>query len=122
MKPLIIFYDNYCPNCSKFTSLIQKLDWLKLIQVKQLRNKSDTDLFLDIDIELAKKQMASFAKKWQYGYISLYLIFIRTPIFCVFIPLLYILKITHIGQYLYTQLAINRKVIPIHCSAETCDI
>lgn len=122
MKTLTIFYDNYCPNCSKFTSLIQKLDWLKLIQVKQLRNKYETDLFLDIDIELAKKQMASFDKKWQYGYISLYQIFLRLPVFWVFIPLFYILKITPIGQYLYTQLAINRKIIPIHCSVETCNI
>lgn len=122
MKTLTIFYDNYCPNCSKFASLIQKLDWLKLIQMKQLRNKSETYLFLDIDIELATKQMASFAKKWQYSYISLYLIFIRITVFWVFIPLFYVLKITPIGQYLYTQLAITRKIIPIHCSAETCEI
>ncbi len=75
MKPLTIFYDNFCPNCTKFSKLVQKLDWLKLIEIKELRNELHTNSFRNIDLELAKKQMASFGTKWHYGYDSLYFIF-----------------------------------------------
>lgn len=122
MKTLTIFYDNYCPNCTKFSKLVQKLDWLKLIQIKQLRNELHTNSFRNIDLELAKQQMASFGTKWHYGFNSLYFIFARLPLFWLSIPILYILKITNLGQILYKELALKRKIIPIHCDAEICDI
>lgn len=122
MKTLTIFYDNFCPNCTKFAKLIQKLDWLKLIQIKQLRNELHTNSFSDIDIELAKQQMASFGTKWHYGFSSLYYIFARLPLFWVFVPFLYILKVITLGQKMYSELALKRKIIPIHCDAEICDI
>lgn len=122
MKQITIFYDNYCPNCTNFSKLVQKLDWLKLIKIKELRNELHTKPYPDIDLQLAKQQMASFGKEWQYGYNSLFYIFIRLPIFWIFIPLLYLLKITKLGQLIYKELALKRKIIQIHCDAEICDI
>lgn len=119
---LIIFYDNFCPNCTKFSKLVQKLDWLKLIEIKQLRNELHTKPFPSIDLQLAKKQMPSLGKKWHYGYNSLYFIFARLPLFWLFIPFLYLLKITTLGQLMYRELALKRKIIPIHCDDEICDI
>lgn len=119
---LTIFYDNWCPNCSKFTNLIQKLDWLHLINFKELRNENHTNQFIEINIELAKQQMASYTNKWNYGYISLYLIFKRIPLFWIIIPFFWLLKITNFGQYLYKELALKRKIIHLHCSSETCEI
>ncbi len=121
MKKLIIFYDNWCPNCSNFASLIQKLDWLNLIDFKELRNENHTNQFIEIDIELAKQQMASYTNKWNYGYISIYLIFLRIPLFWISIPFFWLLKITKFGQYLYKELALKRKIIPIHCDEEVCN-
>lgn len=122
MKKLTIFYDNYCPNCTIFAKLVQKLDWLKLIKIKELRNEIHTKSFPTIDLKLAKQQMASFSTKWQYGYNSLFFIFARIPLFWLFIPLLYVLKITKLGQLMYSELALKRKIIPIHCDANICDI
>jgi predicted DCC family thiol-disulfide oxidoreductase YuxK len=122
MKILIIFYDNHCPNCTRFTKLIQKLDWLKLIKIKQLRNELVSNSFRDIDLELAEQQMASFGTKWHYGFNSIYFIFARIPVCWVFLPLFYLLKVTGLGQYLYIQLAIKRTIIPIHCNTMTCEI
>lgn len=121
MKTLIIFYDNWCPNCSKFASIIQKIDWLHLIDFKELRNEKHTNQFIEIDIELAKQQMASYTNKWNYGYISIYLIFLRIPLFWISIPFFWLLKITKFGQYLYKELALKRKIIPIHCDEEVCN-
>ncbi len=122
MTPLIIFYDNFCPNCTNFASLIQKLNWLKLIEIKQLRNEFQTNLFCDFDIKIAVNQMASYNTKWHYGYNTLYYTFLRIPLFWVFIPFLYILKITKLGQLIYVELALKRKVIPIHCNLDSCKI
>lgn len=119
---LIIFYDNYCPNCTKFSKLVQKLDWLKLIEIKQLRNELHTNSFRSIDLELAKQQMATYATTWHYGYNSLFFIFARLPLFWIFIPILYILKITKLGQLMYSELALKRKIIRIHCDAKKCGI
>jgi predicted DCC family thiol-disulfide oxidoreductase YuxK len=119
---LIIFYDNYCPICTKFAKLVQKLDWLKQMKIKELRNEIHTKPFPTIDLQLAKQQMASFGTKWHYGYNSLFFIFVRLPLFWLLIPILYLLKITKLGQLMYRELALKRKIIPIHCNAEICDI
>lgn len=119
---LNIFYDNWCPNCTKFANLIQKLDWLKLIEIKQIRNELDTNSFRSFDLELAKQQMASFTNQWHYGYDSLFYIFARIPLFWLTFPVLYFLKITKTGQFLYIQLALKRKIIPLHCDEKTCRI
>jgi predicted DCC family thiol-disulfide oxidoreductase YuxK len=122
MKKLTIFYDNYCPNCTKFSKLVQQLDWLRLIEIKQLRNELHTNSFSELNLELAKQQMASFGTKWHYGYNSLYFTFARLPLLWLLIPFLYILKLTRLGQLLYKELALKRKIIPIHCDTESCDI
>ncbi len=120
MKKIIIFYDNWCPNCSKFANIIQKIDWLNLIDFKELRNEKHTNQFIEINIELAKQQMASYTNKWNYGYISIYLIFLRIPLFWISIPFFWLLKITKFGQYLYKELALKRKIIPLHCDENSC--
>lgn len=119
---IIIYYDNYCPNCTRFANLIQKLDWFRLIEIKQLRNPKHINSTIGINKTLAEKQMASFDGNWSYGYKTLFKIFLRTPIFWLFIPIFWLLDITKIGQFLYMQLAINRQVIPLHCTEESCEL
>ncbi|MDR2204892.1 MAG: DUF393 domain-containing protein, partial [Flavobacteriaceae bacterium] len=79
MKNLTIFYDNFCPNCTRFANFIQKLDWFNLLKIKQLRNSEQINSAEGIDKSLAEKQMASFNGKWHYGFVSIYLIFLRLP-------------------------------------------
>ena len=122
MNKFLIFYDNYCPNCTSFVNLIKKLDWFQFIQIKQLRNPQHINNAIGIDKFLAEKQMASFDEKWYYGYETLYKIFMRIPAFWVFIPLLFLLKISRLGQTIYMQLAVNRQIIPLHCSKDFCEL
>ena len=119
---MIIFYDNYCPNCIRFVNLIQKLDWLKLINTRQLRNPEHIKNTSGINEILAEKQIASFGGKRSYGYTTLFKIFVTIPLFWIFVPIFWLLKISKIGQYLYMQLAVNRQIIPLHCTAESCEI
>jgi predicted DCC family thiol-disulfide oxidoreductase YuxK len=122
MKTITIFYDNWCPHCTRFNKLIKRLDWFNKIQSKQLRNQFDTNQFPELDINLANQQMASFNGKYHYGYNSLYYIFCKLPLFWLLLPLFFVLRISKVGQFLYVQLALKRKIIPIHCDEFSCEI
>lgn len=122
MKQLIIFYDNWCPNCTRFINIVKKIDWFKLIEYKQLRNNHDIQQYKNLNLELATQQMASYTNNWNYGFISIYSIFLRLPLFFIFIPFLFILKITGFGQFIYKELAIKRNIIPMHCNNNSCEL
>jgi predicted DCC family thiol-disulfide oxidoreductase YuxK len=120
MKNLIIVYDDWCPYCIRFSKLIKKFDILRKISFFKLRKDSiDIENF---DNNLALKKMASYKNGiWMYGFESIYRILKEIPLFWFFIPLFYFLKITRIGDFLYDEFAIKRKIIPIHCD-ENCKI
>ena len=120
MKNLIIVYDDWCPYCIRFSKLIKKFDILRKISFFKLR-KDSIDIG-NFDNNLALKKMASYKNgKWMYGFESIYRILKEIPLFWFFIPLFYFLKITRIGDFLYDEFAIKRKIIPIHCD-ENCKI
>ena len=119
---MILYYDNHCQNCTQFIHLIKKLDLFRLLERRQLRNPEHIHNAKGIDKTLAKKQMASFDGNWHYGYATLFKIFLRIPLSWPIIPILWILKISTIGQYLYLQLAVNRKIIPVHCTEDSCEL
>ena len=120
MKNLIIVYEDWCPYCIRFSKLIKKFDILRKIFFFKLR-KDSIDIG-NFDNNLALKKMASYKNgKWMYGFESIYRILKEIPLFWFFIPLFYFLKITRIGDFLYDEFAIKRKIIPIHCD-ENCKI
>ena len=122
MRKLTILYDNWCPNCTRFVNFIHQFDWLNLLDIKELRNEGTMEKMQSVNYDLAFKQMASFDEKWNYGFDSLYRISLRIPIFWISIPFLFVLKFTKIGDYLYNQLAVKRKIIPLHCDETSCEI
>jgi hypothetical protein len=101
---------------------MKKFDWLNLLKIMELRNEEHINLYNAIDFELAKKQMASFNGNWHYGFDSLYHILKRIPLFWLVFPILFLLKITNLGQKIYMRLAVKRKIIPLHCDIDSCGI
>lgn len=123
MKTIKVFYDNWCPNCTKFISLINKTDWFHLVEPIPLRNPNIRTYKETIDLELAENKMASMVNEnTYYGYDSIYLIFMRIPMMWLFLPLLFLLKVTKLGDLAYNELALKRTIIPIHCSAGSCNL
>ena len=119
---MTVYYDNWCKNCSRFMSFTHKMDWLKLVSSRGLRNEDHTKNVEGLDLVLAEEQLASVSDgKWKYGYDSLYRIFLRIPLFWLFVPVFWLLKITRLGQFLYMQLAVNRQIIPLHCKDNECE-
>lgn len=158
MKKLVVFYDDWCPNCTRFAMLVKKNDWLGLIEIQKMREldtKTSTSKFLNslnhqenkqrdfftgkLDLLKAQQQMASFeianskkrknensvlpSTKIFYGFISIYRILLRLPIYWILFfytfPFLFLIKITGMGDFFYDQIAIKRRIIPLHCD-ETC--
>lgn len=117
---LTIYIDGWCPTCQKFGSFISKLDFFNLLILKDIRL---VDKEIDIDKEKAVKIMVSKNSKGviYYGYDSIFQIFIRLPFSWILVPFMYLIKFFSIGNYLYGELALNRKIIPIHCSND-CNI
>lgn len=121
-KQVIVFYDNWCPNCTRFINTVKKIDWLHGIREVPLRTPGLSSQYPGLDLQKAYKEMASYQGNWHYGFISIYLILIRLPLAWVFIPILFLLKILGIGEIIYKELAIKRKIIPIHCTDDSCQI
>ena len=123
MNSIIVFYDNWCSRCTNFSNCINKIDFFKKINFIKLRNLTSSNNSYNLNINKAKYEMASFYKnKWYYGYDSIYLISTRIPLFWLILPFLFLLKITKIGNLLYLNLAVKRKIIPLHCDSSSCKL
>lgn len=121
-KILTIYYDNYCPNCTRFAGVVHRLDCLHRVEIRPLRNLEQRDREMGINIGFAEKEMASYDGRWAYGYPTLVKIFEKLPAFWLALPLFWLLKFTGLGQILYLQLAVNRKIIPLHCPEDGCKL
>lgn len=168
MSQIIIFYDDWCPNCSRFARLVKRLDWCGLVSTQKMRgleknafvlkpsktelddNSKHQDKFLqnlaieDFDLKKAQEQMACIeiknckssktTEKNQsnnanssqvfYGFISIYKILLRLPLYWILFfytfPLLYLAKVSGVGDFIYKQVAVKRKMIPLHCD-DSCE-
>ncbi len=120
MDVLKVYYDDWCPNCTRFMKFITKVDLFNVIEFKKLRDDKHTG---KIDLKLAEKKMASTidGESWYYGYLSIYKILVRVPLFWIFVPFLFFFKVFNLGDYLYNELALKRKIIPMHCD-DHCEI
>jgi predicted DCC family thiol-disulfide oxidoreductase YuxK len=89
MKSLIVLYDNWCPNCIKFSSFIKKHDKFDLIKFMPLRDKNIYKQYPNLNIIIAKNEMASWDDGWYYGFNSIFYVLLRIPIFWIFLPILF---------------------------------
>lgn len=122
MKKITLYYDNFCPNCKRFSKLIKKIDWFNKIIIRELRNPEHISQISGIDLDLAHKEIASYDGNWTYGFKSLLKIFRKLPILWGLLPLLYIFNALGIGDYFYRKIAQNRTIVSLHCAEETCQL
>lgn len=115
---LTIFYDNWCPKCIKFTTLIKRLDFFNNISIKELRNMN-IEKYSNINLQKAESHMASINPKGEvfYGYDTILKISSILPLLWLFLPLFCLFKLTGLGTIIYREIAINRKLI-LNCDSE----
>ncbi|MBP8904036.1 MAG: DUF393 domain-containing protein [Paludibacteraceae bacterium] len=116
---IIFVYDNGCIQCTRTAGLMKRWDWLDKISPVPLRNGKEINQFHHLNTDLAQKELAVFYKnKWSYGFNSIVLIFQQLPVFWISLPLLYVLKWSRIGDFLYRKTAIKRVILPEYCKIE----
>ena len=113
VNKLTIYIDGWCPICKKFKKVVTKLDFFKLIDIKDIRKSEIID---------KKKVKLMFSKSDKntsfYGFDSIYEINKRLIVLWVFVPFIYALKTTKLGSLLYNELSVKRKIIPLYCDSE----
>lgn len=121
-RKLVVFIDGWCPNCLKFGKLITKVDLLNNIRIENIRENVNMN-FEKLDKPLALKKMASTKDGiiFNYGFESIYNIFKYIPILYPLLPIMFVLKYSYIGNLIYNELAVKRKIIPITCD-DKCEI
>ena len=121
-KRLIVFYDDWCPNCVRFTTIINRIDFLGNIEFKALRSQSQANLDqYGVDLNQSQEQMASYNlhRKANYlGFKSIAQIVASMPATYILVPFFWLLSISSIGQWLYMELAKKRAIIPLHCNQD----
>lgn len=110
---LIIYYDGWCPICINFKKFVTKFDFLRLIDLKDIRKSSI------ISDEKIQYMYSKNNKKEFYGFDSIFEVQKRLPLLWLFIPITLFLKVTKVGQYVYREFSIKRKIIAFHCD-ENC--
>ena len=99
------------------------LDFLDLVRVEDIRRSEVPSE------EFREKGLSSLASITPngghfFGFDTLLLITLRLPLLWILLPVMFLLKWTGIGPFLYNELAVKRTIIPLHCrdtSGETCN-
>ncbi|MCT4616571.1 MAG: DCC1-like thiol-disulfide oxidoreductase family protein [Marinifilaceae bacterium] len=120
-KTIIVYADSWCALCRKTSKYIRNNDYFNKIHIEDIRKTKLPD---NIDKDKAMHDVACYnikTNKVSYGYDSVVLIFKYLPLFWVLYPLLFLLKLTGLGQLIYTQVSTKRRIIPVRCN-ENCEI
>lgn len=118
---ITVFIDSWCPHCKRFGEWVKRRDSLKKVEIKDIRSNLDSR----IDIEKALTGMASIDERGNvmYGFSSIALIVKYLPFFKSLHPLLSLPIFSRIGNFLYNEFAVRRKIIPLHCEeADRCQL
>ncbi|WP_421889859.1 HTTM domain-containing protein [Marinoscillum sp.] len=117
---ITVYIDSWCQNCVRFGKLTSRLN-IGLIEIADIRNLNQPETG-SLDTGRAMQEMATVNRKGviRYGYPSLIRIALRTPALWLLLPILLLFKLTTLGDLIYQQVAIKRKIIPFGCSPTTC--
>jgi predicted DCC family thiol-disulfide oxidoreductase YuxK len=117
---LTIFYDNRCPICLRTKSILERIDFGKQLSFIGIRNKDIFTTYKTLDEAKSLQRMASMQHNAiVYGFDSVFRIVRTLPLLWIFIPLFFVLKWTHIGEKVYDEIALKRKLLPASCD-ENC--
>lgn len=115
---MTIYIDGWCPNCQRFSKWIRRFDFQKNIEIRDIRIDENPA----INRELAKQRIASIDHlgKISYGFDTILKIIEAVHLLWFLYPFLYCLKAIELGDKIYDELAIRRKIIPNHCNENEC--
>ncbi|ARJ39340.1 hypothetical protein SporoP8_10925 [Sporosarcina ureae] len=122
---LVIYYDSFCPLCTKTKNRWSKMDRKNLLIFHSFRDINVLKS-IPIPLDLLEKEIYSkelFGNKYYSGVDTFIEMNRRIPLLKFTVPILVILKKLGLANKCYTYVANKRKIIPIgQCDAEKCNI
>ncbi|MGP4061092.1 thiol-disulfide oxidoreductase DCC family protein [Halobacillus sp. H74] len=120
-----IFYDSFCPVCSKSMRVLRKLDTRLKFRYESIRDNSILEMY-HINKEAAEKRMHTLRikdQKIETGIFSIQRILKQLPLLWVFVPFVQLSIWAGAGSKLYDWLAERRTILPVGgCDGDSCPI
>ncbi len=120
LEPLQVqlFYDNWCPLCCRTIALLQKMDWLRMLEPIPFR-QPEISLHYGLDVTKAEARIQArlvSRKEFVEGIEAFSLVAARLPILWPVWPLLRLAKSVGVGQQVYDWVAARRRLMPVECT------
>ncbi|WP_224749742.1 thiol-disulfide oxidoreductase DCC family protein [Polycladospora coralii] len=121
----MIFYDSFCPLCSKSMGVLEKIDRRHKFQFESIRDSMILEQY-NINKEEAEKRMHTLQlkdRKMETGISSILRIIKQIPLFWVLVPFIQLSIWAGAGPIIYDWLAQRRTILPIGgCKGDSCSI
>ena len=122
---LLVFYDNWCPLCTRAKRIIEKADRRKALRFMPLRDEQLRALYR-LDENGAERRLYSLdaaTGEAFSGIGSIVEIARRVPVLRPLYPLLYLVQKLKVGDKIYDWLAHRRRIIPVgQCEGDACRV
>lgn len=113
----VVLFDGECPLCRKSVAILKKLDWLGVLEYRNVRESETLPASPSgLDPKRLLEQMHLVTRKRVYvGFAAFRWMAWRLPLLSVFAPLLYLPGVPVLGNRLYLWVARNRfRLVPCH--------
>ncbi|WP_100330725.1 thiol-disulfide oxidoreductase DCC family protein [Bacillus xiapuensis] len=123
-RSLTIFYDSWCPICSKFKKRIESMDTFGLFNFVSFREHENIKM-LNVSMGKLEKEMHVLKANGEIlsGFDAICAVFARVPFLFWLWPVFKLLKLLGIGDFIYDFIASRRLIIPTgNCDENTCHI
>lgn len=123
MSKIVVFFDSWCPVCTKIERNIKRLDTFRLIEFKSIRN---SDLDIGVPKEDLEKEMHCLDKRTgtiTVGIDAIASITARVPLLMIlWFPIKLSSKLGF-GHKMYHYIASTRTITPVNnCTDDSCQI
>lgn len=114
---MIIYYDSQCKLCTNSSLFWKKVDWNHHLTFESFRSTRKFSKAMEESLHIYHQE------KWYRGFNALIEISKQLPVTWVLVPFMYFLKWVGLGDFVYKQIAKNRKLIPVNqCTDNGCRI
>lgn len=122
---LIVFYDGWCPLCTRVARLWKRLDFLSQLELVSFREPGVARA-LHVDLQRAERRLicrSQVSNREYEGLDATIQVVLWLPPFWPLLPVLLTARLLGFGQPLYDFIASRRTVLPVgNCSKDACGI
>ncbi len=123
VESIIVFYDGWCPLCTRASRRLARLDWLGRLRFVSIREPGAAEEAGVPPERLAARLHVRSARtgRWAEGIWAVAAIAARLPLFWPLWPLLVAAGVSGLGQPVYDFIARRRAIVPAgQCDEHGC--